>query len=265
MKKTGLKCVAVVVLLMCLFAATAMAATVEEIEARGKLVMLTSPGYFPFEMIGEEGEIIGFDVDIAKAIADALGVELEIVSIQWDGIIPALQTDKGDMIIAGLSITEERSKAILFSEPYYMTGLGVLANEKHKDIKAWSDLDVKGIKIGVRLGQTSDFYTEKFFKNAEILKFTSDSATMGAAVADGKIDAAIHDEPWVRVFARRNPKGVFPLVSEKHAEGPLGIAMQKGNDGLKKVVDDTMKTLMDSPKYKEILDYWFVDMPWFKD
>jgi polar amino acid transport system substrate-binding protein len=240
------------------------AATLDEIKARGKFIMLTDPGYFPFEMIDEKGDVTGFDVDIAKIIAEKIGVKLEILPTQWDGIVASLQTRKGDAIISGMTITEERGKAVLFSEPYFRTGLGLLVSEKHRGIKSWSDLDVKGRKIGVFLGNASDFYSEKFFKNVEIVKFTNDSATMAMAVANGQVDAVIHDEPWVIVYAKKNPKGLFAFVSEKHAEEPLGIAVHSGDNDLKELIDSTLKELIASPKYKKLYDYWFVDMPWFK-
>ncbi|MDR1733071.1 MAG: transporter substrate-binding domain-containing protein [Synergistaceae bacterium] len=253
-----------ILMALLLVASGAFAATPEEIKARGKIVVLTAPGYFPFEMIDENGDIIGFDMDIGKAIADDLGVKMEIVSITWDGIIPALETEKGDLILGGMAITEERQKKILFSEPYFYAGLGLLLSEKYKDIKSWKDMDVKGVKIGVRLGQTSDFYSETFFKNAEIVKFTNDTATMAMAVADGKIDAAIHNTPWVLVYVKKNPKGLFAFVDEKHYEMPVGIGINQNSPELKKAVDATVKKIRET-KYDELYKYWFVDMPWFKE
>ena len=87
---------------------------------------------------------------------------------------------------------------------------------------------------------------------------------MATAVATGKLDAAIHDEPWVIVYARKNPKGLFAFVSEKHAEEPLGIALSKGDEELKKLVDATLKEFLASPQYQKTYDYWFISMPWFK-
>lgn len=243
---------------------SASASTLDEIKARGSFIVATDPGYFPFEMIDEKGKIIGFDIDIAQELAKAMKVKLEILPVQWDGIIPALQTKKVDAIIAGMSITKERAKVISFSIPYFKTGLGLLVNEKHKGMTTWKDLDVKGNKIGVMLGMASDLYAEKFFKNAEVMKFTNDSATMATAVASGRLDAAMHDEPWVIIYAKKNPQGLFAFVSEKHEEQPLGVALIKDDKDMKRLVDKTIASFLNSPKYKELYNYWFVTMPWMK-
>ena len=88
------------------FAATAMAGTLEEIQKRGKLRVGMEPGYMPFELQNKKGEIIGFDADMAAVMAKAMGVKLELVSTAWDGIIPALLTNKFDVIMSGMTLTQ---------------------------------------------------------------------------------------------------------------------------------------------------------------
>ena len=97
--------------------------------ARGKLMVgmdVSDIRYQPFEMKNKNGEIVGFDVDLAQMMADDLGVNLEIVPTNWDGIIPALMDGKFDLIISAMAVTTERNKAINFSEPYYLSGLCLL-------------------------------------------------------------------------------------------------------------------------------------------
>jgi len=234
----------------------------EKIKERGKLIVGTTPGYFPFEMIDDEGKIIGFDVDIANAMAEELGVKVEIVNYQWAALISALQIGKIDIIIAGMTITPSRALKVSFSDSYFDCGLAMLVNKKHKGVKSWSELDKKGIKIAVSLGQTSDFYASKFFKNAEIKKFQG-SEKIALAVTNGQVDAAIHDEPWVLVYAKKNPEKIFPLL-EKHGLQSLGFAIPLNDFIFKTWLDSFLIYFKQSAEYKDLYDYWFINMPWLE-
>ena len=96
----------------------AVADTLDDIQDRGILRVGMEPGYMPFEMTNQKGDIIGFDVDMAKRIAKAMGVKLELVSTAWDGIIPGLLTKKYDMIMSGMTLTQERNLKVNFATPY---------------------------------------------------------------------------------------------------------------------------------------------------
>ena len=122
--------------LLCLFAATlllpsfASADALDDIVARGTLRVGMEPGYMPFEMTNQKGEIIGFDVDIAKRMAKAMGVKLELVSTAWDGIIPGLITDKYDIIMSGMTLTQERNLKVAFASPYIVVGQSILVKKR---------------------------------------------------------------------------------------------------------------------------------------
>ena len=151
--------------------------TYDRIKSRGKLVVATSPSYFPFEIYNKENELIGYDIDVARFIAKELDVELELIPFEWDGIVPALTTKKVDVIIACMNITEERSKVVSFSKPYFTADLGLLINEKYKQagIHSWRDLDLQDIKIAVMQGTTAHFYAEKYFEKAQVVPFVNGS------------------------------------------------------------------------------------------
>ena len=141
MKKLSLVCAALVVALA-LAAGSVMAGTLDEIQKRGKLRVGMEPGYMPFELTNQKGEIIGFDVDMAKRMAKAMGVELELVSTAWDGIIPALLTDKFDVIMSGMTLTQERNMSINFAQPYILIGQTILVNKKFEGkVKSYKDLN----------------------------------------------------------------------------------------------------------------------------
>ena len=108
MKKLALL-LAVIVALFTVQIGSVSAGQLDEIQKRGTLRVGLEPGYMPFELTSKKGEIIGFDVDMAKRMAKAMGVKLELVSTAWDGIIPALLTDKFDIIMSGMTLTQERN------------------------------------------------------------------------------------------------------------------------------------------------------------
>lgn len=234
----------------------------DKIKERGKLIVGTDPGYFPFEMIDDKGKTVGFDVDIAKAVAKELDVNVEIVNYKWATLISALQMGKIDIIIAGMTITPSRALQVSFSIPYFDCGLAMLVNTKHEGIESWSELDKKGMKIAVCLGQTSDFYATKFFKNAEIKRFEG-SEKIALAVTIGQVDAAIHDSPWVLTIAKRNPENKFPLL-EEHGLQSLGFAIPLNDFAFKIWLDSFLVHFRQSAEYDDLYNYWFIDMPWLE-
>ena len=123
MKKLLAACVAVLVLFS-MTVGVASADTLEDILKRGSLRVGMEPGYMPFELTNQKGEIIGFDVDVAKRMAKAMGVKLELVSTAWDGIIPALLTKKFDILMSGMTLTQERNLTINFAHDFAAQGTG---------------------------------------------------------------------------------------------------------------------------------------------
>ncbi|MDR2635414.1 MAG: transporter substrate-binding domain-containing protein, partial [Campylobacteraceae bacterium] len=110
--------------------------TLNTILERGSLIVGLEPGYIPFEMKSKKGEVIGFDVDMAKAMADAMGVKLTLIPTEWDGLIPSLLTGKIDIIISGMTMFQERNLKVNFIEPYMTVGQTLLIAKKHKG-KSW--------------------------------------------------------------------------------------------------------------------------------
>jgi len=132
------------------FATTAMAddinlakkSTIEDILKRGELRIGFEAGYLPFEMADKKGNFIGFDIDVAKEMAKAMGVKFVPVNTAWDGIIPALVTKKFDILISGMTITQERNLKINFADPYIIVGQTILLKKEHKGkIKSYKDLN----------------------------------------------------------------------------------------------------------------------------
>ncbi|MGD9249356.1 MAG: transporter substrate-binding domain-containing protein, partial [Desulfobacteraceae bacterium] len=140
MKKLSLVLIASIGI-VCLIAGMAAAGTLDEIQKRGVLRVGMEPGYMPFELTSKKGEIIGFDVDMAKRMAKAMDVKLELVSTAWDGIIPALLTKKFDIIMSGMTLTQGRNLKINFAQPYIVIGQSILMRkELAGEVKSYRDL-----------------------------------------------------------------------------------------------------------------------------
>ena len=156
MKKIAMLCL--FLLAAASFAVTSVSAGVlDEIQKRGTLRVGMEPGYMPFELTNQKGEIIGFDVDMGKRMAKAMGVELEPVSTAWDGIIPALLTGKFDIIMSGMTLTQERNMSINFADPYMVIGQTVLVNKKHEGtVKSYKDLNDPTYTVASKLGTTGE-------------------------------------------------------------------------------------------------------------
>lgn len=140
-------------LLLCGLANAAPSSTLDAVLERGVLRVGFDAGYQPFEMTNKQGQYIGFDVDLAKMVAKEMGVKVEFVNTAWDGIIPALLTDKFDVIMGGMTVTPQRNLRVNFADPYIVVGQTiVLRKDKAGEIKSFSDLNDPKYKIAVKLG-----------------------------------------------------------------------------------------------------------------
>ena len=110
------------------------------IKQRGKLIVGTATGYYPFEMVDKDGKLVGFDIDISKAFAKELGVEVEFQNYSFAGLIPAIQSGKIDIVLAGMAITDKRKEAIDYTDPYYMAGQAVLVNKMFQALRTGKSL-----------------------------------------------------------------------------------------------------------------------------
>lgn len=178
-------------------------------EAAQKVYVVgTNAEYPPFEYV-ENGEIAGFDAEIIKEAAKRMGIEYKWLNTNFDGLIPALQTKKVDIVIAGMSVTPEREKAVNFSIPYLTSNVAIVTNSKNP-IKDMNDLS--GKSYGVELGTTKEASARKI-DGAEVVPFSS---TTGALVAlkSGKIDGMVLDESVSSKYIEKNPELVLVGVME---------------------------------------------------
>lgn len=234
---------------------------VNEIKKKGKIVVGTASGYFPFEMADKQGNLIGYDIDLSKAIGKELGVEVEFQNYAFSGLIPALQANKVDIVVGGMTILDKRKEVVDFTDPYFVTGNCLLVSKKYPDVKSWQDLDKPGNVIAVSMGTTGEQTASTMFKQATVKKFEGASLA-GLEVINGNAAAVVHEVPWVAIYSRMNAETTYPVLEAFTTEN-LGIAVPKGNEDLVKYLNEFLKKRAQSGEAEKSKQYWFVDMPWY--
>ena len=213
-----------------------------KITQRGTLVVGMELKFWPFEYADEQGKPVGFDVDIARTLAERLGVKLEIKDMEWTGLIPALTAGKIDLIISGISGTLERAKSITFSSPYFTTGLCALFSaKKAPDIQDVASLDAPGRVIAVKTGTTADLVATKRFPKAAINRYQDETACV-QDVVNGRADAFFYDQISIAKHHNQNPETTRALLTPFTYE-PFCIALQKGDFDLWQWVEMYLTTI----------------------
>lgn len=202
--------------------------TLNKVVTNKKLVVGMEMKYFPFEYVDKDGKPVGYDVDIAKLIAEELKVEIEFKDMEWTGLIPALQAGKIDLIISGMTATLERAKTITFSDPYFVTGLtALLSNKKAPDVKKVEELNKEGVVLAVKTGTTGDLVATKKFPKATINRFKDETACV-MEVVNGRADAFFYDQLSVAKHQKENAAATRAIL-EPFTYEPFGIAIRKGD------------------------------------
>jgi polar amino acid transport system substrate-binding protein len=237
----------------------------QAIKDAGKLVVYTDPNFPPFEFHGDNMEVIGVDMEIAKAIAAELGVELEIVESEFDGIITAISSGRGDIAISGMTITDDRKEKVDFSNPY-ITTIQYLILMNDSDVAVMEDL--AGKRVGVALGYSGqwlmeDEAAEGVLEGAgtELVEYNSAmEATLD--MKNGRIDAVVMDEFVAKsIAASQGVKAAELKYADGHiASEEYGVVIPKGNKDLVDEINKVIKRLVDEGKIQEwVAQYYVVD------
>ncbi|NPA87373.1 transporter substrate-binding domain-containing protein [Caminibacter pacificus] len=237
--------------------------TLNSILKNNQLRVCLEPGYVPFEMRDKHGRIIGFDVDIAKKMAKDMGVKLKLVPTAWDGIISALMTNKCDIIISGMTITQKRNLKVAFSDPYFLVGQTLLVNKKHSNVKSYKDLDKPGIVITTKLGTTGEIAARKLFKHATIKTFDSESAAV-QEVLNNRADAFIYDKPYNELFMAGKGKGRLIFLKQDLTYEPLGFAINHGDPDFLNWLNNFLRQIKHDGTYEKFYNKWFRNTDWLK-
>jgi len=240
--------------------------TLEKIIASGELRHGFEAGYMPFEMVDKSGEFIGFDIDMGKKMAEALGVKWVPVNTAWDGIIPSLMTDKFDIIMSGMTVTQERNIKINFVEPYIVIGQAIVVNSRHAGkINSYKDLNSSEYTVISKLGTTGEQAVKSMIPKATYKAFETESE--GAMeVLSGNADAFVYDLPYMELFmTQRGGSGSIFILDEPFTFEPLAMAINKGDPDFLNWLNNFMRQIKNDGTYDAIYDKWIRSDEWLKE
>lgn len=212
------------------------------------LTLATNAEFPPYEY-KEGDEVIGIDAEVAKAIADKLGMKLEIVDTKFDAIIPGVQSGKYDMGMAGMTVTPEREESVAFSDSY-ATGIQSIIVKEDSNIKSVDDLSSSS-KIGVQLGTTGDISAKDDFGADAVAEMDKGADAVQALIA-GKVDCVIIDNEPAKAFVKANEG--LKILDTAYAQEDYAICFAKDNTELKDKVNAALKELIADGTVQKIVD-----------
>ena len=226
---------------------SAAAAELTTVEA-GKLTMATNAAFPPYEMTTDAGAFEGIDIDTAQAIADKLGLELQIDDMDFDAVLLSVQQGKADIAMAGVTVTDERKNVMDFSDSY-ATGIQSIIVPEGSDIASPDDL--AGKMIGTQRGTTGYIYCSDDFGDDAVVAY-DDGLTAVQALNNGQVDAVVIDNAPAKEFVAANPGLV--LLDTSYAEEDYAIGMAKGNTALEDAVNAALEELKADGTLQSIVD-----------
>jgi len=232
----------------------AAASKLEQIKEKGELVIGTSASYPPYEFhkqIDGKDQIVGFDIDIANEIAKDLGVKLVIKDMKFEGLLAALNAGKIDMVIAGMTPTDERKKSVDFSKVYYIATQSAIVKVENADLFKSTD-DLKDNLIGVQKGTIQEEIA-KGIVPVEQIKGLGKVADVVLELKNGKVGAVIVETPVADAYVKNNSDLGVASIDFNTGDSGSAIAMQKGSEDLVKEIDKTLDRLMSEGKIDEFV------------
>ncbi len=239
--------------------------TIEKILKRGELRVGFESGYVPFEMTNKKGDFIGFDMDYGRRLAKAMGVKFVPINTAWDGIIPALMTDKFDIIMSGMTITQERNLKINFATPYIVIGQTILLNKKHEGkVKSYKDLNDPKYILTSRLGTTGEQAIKRMIPKATYKSFESEMEA-GLEVINGKADALVYDLPYCGYLYGSQGKGKTVFLNKPFTYEPLAWSINKGDPDFLNYLNNFMRQTKGDGFYEKLYNKWIIGSDWKKE
>ena len=224
--------------------------------AASPLKVATNPTFPPFEFQDSKtGTVQGFEVDLIREMAKVMNRDLELVTISFDAILPAILSGTVDAGASGFSITPERAKRVLFTDPFYTSGLTIVVKKGNDAVKGFADL--KGKKISVQIGTTSAAAAKKI-ENTEISNFNSAGDAILNMLA-GNADAVINDKPVTDYILAQNASLAAQTVHlpEMATADQFAMVVSKKNEALRDEMNAALKTLKENGKFDELHVKWF--------
>ncbi|MBW3696190.1 transporter substrate-binding domain-containing protein [Vibrio sp. T187] len=233
----------------------------DKINDRGTLRVGMST-FVPWAMRNTQGELVGFEIDVAKRLAKDSGWKVEFVPTAWDGIIPSLLSNKFDVIIGGMSITEARAKSVLFTAPYSHSGVQLAANtELAKGFSQIDDFNSRRVKIAARRGAFTVQVARETFPKAKVLQFDDDAQAF-QEVLNGNAHAVIASSPKPEHESIKNSDALFIPFEQRLSKGNEAFAVRLGEADKAEFFNQWITARTEDGWLQERYEYWFATLDW---
>jgi polar amino acid transport system substrate-binding protein len=225
-----------------------------EAGGKPKIVIATDATWPPMEMVNESKQIVGFDIDLMKAAAEAGGFSVEFRNTAWDGIFAGLEAGEYDAVMSSVTITDERKQTMDFSVPYINAGQILVVRKQLTGVDKLDQL--RGKNVGAQIGTTGAFEIEK--AAGVTLKTYDEIGLAFEDLANGRIEAVVCDTPVAAQFALQNDnyKGKLKIVGKPFTDEYYGVAVKKGNAKPLELINGGLKKVLDTATYDKIYAAW---------
>jgi polar amino acid transport system substrate-binding protein len=254
-------CLSVVFLLLMGGVLFAQESVIEKIQKQG-VIRVGMSTFVPWAMKDKKGKLTGFEIDVARKLAQDMGVKIEFVPTAWSGIIPALLTGKFDVVIGGMGVTPERNLKVNFTIPYDYSGMSMVAHkDRAKGFSSLEDFNKKDVTIAVRLGTTAAQAARKHMPNASFKEFENESQAL-QELNLGRVHAVVSSAPMPAFHALKYPDKLFIPLEENFTKEPIGFALKKGDHDALNYFNNWILNMNAQGFLQEKKAYWFESKEW---
>ncbi len=236
--------------------------TLEQVIEKNRLKVGFST-FVPWAMKDKQGGYTGFEIEVAKKLAEDMGVEVQFVPTKWSGIIPALLTGKFDVIIGGMGITPQRNLKVNFSDPYEFSGMSLVASSKlasgRSGLEAFNDPQ---LTIVARIGTTAAAAAKKHLPKAQLRLFDDEGQAL-QEVLNNRAAAMVSSQPFPEFQTLKYADKLFlPLAGETFTKEPIGFAIRKGDGDFLNFLNNWIRVRNADGWLQERYNYWFTTQNW---
>jgi len=232
---------------------------IEQIAKRG-VIKVGMDVFVPWAMKDKKGELIGFEIDMAKKLAKDMGLKIEFIPTKWSGIIPALITGKFDVLIGGMTITTQRNLKINFTRPYYYTEQGLMAHKKKAAGFKVSDFNSPDVTIAARLGSTAAVAAKQQFPKAKLRLFDDEPAAV-QELRNGNVHAMVSAQPLPSSMAIEYPDTIM-VYDEVMMLEAIGMGIRKSDNDTLNLINNWIEINRNNGWIQGRYAYWFKSKDW---
>jgi polar amino acid transport system substrate-binding protein len=240
------------------------ASTVDEIIMRGELRVAVQTQGPPFSFVDKNGQRTGSSVEFCKLMAQEMGVKIQFLDYDWDGLIPALLSGKADLLAADMTATLQRALKVSFTDPFFYTGSVIFA-KKDSPFKTLEDCNKEGVTVAVLLGATGEADAKRFLPKATIKSFKGGGPLLINAVLAGHADIGLNDETAIVGQLAEFPPDSVKILPIKLSQQPLAFAVRPEDTHLAQWINLFFFWIKQDGRYEQNINYWVKTLDWKKD